>query len=121
MNKLITIAALVASSTAYSHSMSPISFGGKDDPMNAISLSGVVVVPITVGSKSAKDFLITVDGEEIDQIHVSAGGKSKAKIPVKLNEPNKVETHKVCSVGLGTTFNTKICTKVKAYWLKKDK
>ena len=120
MKKLLTIAALLATSTAYSHSMSPISFGGKDDPMNAISLSGVVVVPIVVGSKSAKDFLITVDDEEIEQIHVANNSKFKANIPVKLNKPNTVETHLVCSIGLGKTFNTKICTKVKAYWLKKD-
>lgn len=120
MKKLIAVAALVATFTAYGHTMSPIFFGGKNDPMNSISLTGVVVVPITIGSKSAKDFLITVDEEEVDQIHVPADEKRKASIPVKLNNPNTVEEHKVCSLGLGKTFNTKICTRVKAYWLKKD-
>ena len=120
MKTLITLTALFSSSVIWAHSMSPITFGGKDDPMNAISLTGVVIVPITVGSATSKEFLITVDGEEIDKIRVGANGKSKASIPVKLNTPNTVENHKICSVGLGTTFNTKICTKVKAYWLKED-
>ena len=119
MKRILSLAALLLASTAHSHSMSPISFGGKDKPLESITLSGVVSVPITVGSKTGKDFLITVDGEEIDRLYVAAGGKSKATIPVKLFEPNTVENHKICSIGLGETFNTKICTKVKAYWLVK--
>ena len=120
MNKLVTILSLIASASAFSHSMSPVSYGGKDDPLNAITLTGYVVVPITVGSSTGKDFVITVDDEEVDEVYVAAGSKSRASIPVKLNEPDQVETHHVCSIGMGETFNTKICTKVKAYWLKKD-
>lgn len=120
MKKLALITTLIVSTNALSHSMSPVLFGGKDDPLNSISLTGYVVVPISVGSSTGKDFVITVDDEEVDKVYVSAGSKVRASIPVNLNEPNKVETHHVCSIGMGTTFNTKICTKVKAYWLKKE-
>lgn len=121
MKWTITLAALLATANAYSHSMSPIRFGGEDEPLKSITVTGYVVVPITVGSPVTKDFVITVDGQEIDRIKVHAGQKNKAKIPVKLNEANRVENHKVCSIGIGASMNTKICTLVKAYWLKKDK
>lgn len=120
MKTITTLAALLAATNVYSHSMSPIEFGGKDDPLNAITVTGYVVVPIAVGSDVKRDFLITVDGQEIDRMTVEAGQKKKAKIPVNLNKPNTVENHKVCSIGIGTSINTRICTRVKAYWLKEE-
>ena len=119
MRSIFTIAVFSAATNAYSHSMSPITFGGKDKPLESISVTGSVVVPITVGSEITQDFIITVDGEEVDRLKIDKGQRRKADIPVKLNQPNRVEKHEVCSIGIGLSINTRICTQIKAYWLQR--
>ena len=117
------VVALVLSMAAFivlAHSMSPIEFGGKKNPSQSITMTGLVFVPITIGTRTAKDYLITVDDEPFDTVFINANSQKMIKIPVKMHKPNRVERHLVCSIGKGSTFNTKICTKVKAYWLKDD-
>ena len=121
MKRIIALTALLATANAFSHSMSPITFGGKKDPLKSITMTGYVVVPITVGSHITQDFIITVDDEEIETIKVHKGQRRKKDIPVKLNEPNRVERHEICSIGIGSSVNTRICTQVKAFWLVKEK
>ena len=111
---------LLAAANAYSHSMSPITWGGKDQPLESISVTGLVVVPITVSSRITQDFIITVDGQEVERIKISKDQRRQADIPVKLNESNRVEKHEVCSIGIGLSVNTRICTLVKAYWLQRS-
>ena len=102
---------------ASAHSMSPIFYGGAENALESITLSGVVLVPISVGSHQRQHFLITVDDEDYKKILVEAGNETSLEVPVKLFQPNHVELHRVCSIGLGEGFNTRICTRVKAYWL----
>lgn len=121
MNKFnLLLISLFLPSLAAGHSMSPIKFGGKNNPMQSISVTGVVLVPIEVGTKNPKVFAIEVDGVEFKRIQVAKGGLTKLTVPVRLNNPNIVENHTVCSVGQGSYFNTKICTRVKAYWLQRS-
>ncbi|WP_339386697.1 hypothetical protein [Vibrio caribbeanicus] len=119
MKSIFTIAMLLTAANACGHSMSPITFGGKDKPLESISVTGSVVVPITVGSEITQDFIITVDGQEVDRLQIDEGQYRQADIPVKLNEPNRLEKHEVCSIGVGLSINTRICTQVKAYWLQR--
>ena len=98
--------------------MSPVTFGGKENPMQSITVTGVVMVPIEVSSEVPKEFIIEVNGMEFETIKVGAHSKVKTIVPVRLNHPNVVENHKICSIGQGLTLKTKICTKVKAYWLQ---
>lgn len=117
------MAALVLSMAAFNvlaHSMSPIEFGGRKNPTQSITMTGLVFVPITIGTRTAKDYMVTVDGIEFDNISLNANSQKMIKIPVKMHKPNRVERHLICSIGKGSTFNTKICTKVKAYWLKDE-
>lgn len=116
----LALAYVLLSSLASAHSMSPIEFGGKSNPLQSISVTGVVLVPIEVGTKAPKVFAIEVDGVEFNRIQVAKDSIAEITVPVRLNNPNVVENHTVCSVGQGIYFNTKICTKVKAYWLQRS-
>ena len=102
---------------ANAHWMSPVSWGGKDN-LNSISIDGFVSVPVTIGSNTPKDIEIYIDGNLFSRFKVSENQKVTTKIPVKLSKSGVVEYHKICSLGVGNTFNTKICATVKAFWLE---
>ena len=108
---------LLFTSAAHAHWMSPVSWGGRDN-LNSITINGVVRVPVTVGSSTLKDIEIYVDGNLFSKFKVGENQKVTQTIPVKLSKVGEVERHKICSLGYGSTINTKICATVKAFWLE---
>lgn len=117
MKKSIILSLSLISTLTNAHYMAPVNWGGRDQ-LDSITTSGWVFVPVTVGTDSEKDFEIFLDGELISFLTIPKNKTKTSKIPIKLSTQNEVEYHKICSVGYGTTFNTQICTVVKAYWLQ---
>lgn len=124
------------------HSQDTTPFGGPGNPEDAITLTGVKVVPITVGNLNKslqayeiyveegylrddggkKVFVATSSKLEGTTSDVAPGLFRKLPIPIKLSEPNKPLVYQVCSVSVakeGDMFRSKICTLAKLYWSKK--
>lgn len=115
--------ALVAGG-AQAHSHSPTNFGGPENPIDAITTTGVVTIPIAIGNLNQfpQAYEVYVDDELVGTTsEVAPNLYRKLPIPVTLDTPNTPEVHKVCSVSVardGDMFRSKICTKAKLYWKK---
>ena len=125
MKIALVILTLLASGFANAHSQTPSDFGGAKAPLDAITITGVVEVPITVGNlnKYVQSYEITVDGKVAGKVTIGSRLFRKLQVPVKLHKPNTPETHEVCSVsaaGEGAMFRTRICTKAQLYWLDRS-
>jgi hypothetical protein len=120
---LVLSCAFVTHANAHSHS--PTSFGGPDNPLDAVTVTGVQTVTITVGNLNSfpQSYEIYVDDELVGTTsEVAPNLFRKLPIPVKLSKPNTPEIHKVCSISVakeGDMFRSKICTEAKLYWSKK--
>ncbi|AUS02720.1 hypothetical protein NVP2275O_139 [Vibrio phage 2.275.O._10N.286.54.E11] len=118
----LLIVAFTTSPSTNAHSHTPISFGGLQNPLDAITMTGVSTVMITVGNLNnfPQAYEVYVDDEKIGTTtEVPPGLFRKLPIPVKLNKPNTPEIHTVCSVSVAREndmFRSKICTEAKLYW-----
>lgn len=118
MKKIALLLPLVCSFTIQAHVMGPISWGGPDNLMESTTVDGIVIVPIKLEAYDGSDFDIEVDGTVIKTFTLAKNESRKFRVPVQLREKSgKVEKHKICSVSSGK-IRTRICTKVKAVWLK---
>ncbi|CAL9980146.1 hypothetical protein VPHD479_0229 [Vibrio phage D479] len=123
MKKLLL--ALMVASPVLAHSQFPSTFGGPDNPLDAVSTKPVTVVSITLGNLNdyPQAYDIEIDGDIKGQTDLITGGTSvELKVPVGIDKPNTPETHKVCTLSVpqeGAMFRTRICTKAQVYWSKK--
>ena len=120
MKKLITLSIVFATSLAFGHSMSPQYFGGAQNPVQGMTTTGFVIVPIKVSTGNPATIEISIDGKRQYAFDLAKYGRKQIEVPVTLDKPNQVETHEVCSVSKQGISSTKLCTTVKAYWIHKN-
>lgn len=119
MKTITLLIPILCSFSLQAHVMGPISWGGPDNMMQSTSFTNRVTVPIMIQTYDKNDYDIFVDGIKYRTVTIPKNQTKKFMIPVPLREQTgKIEHHKICSVAAGN-IRTKICTKVKAVWLKK--
>lgn len=108
------------------HSQTPTKFGGQDDKLNTISTKQIKIVPITIQNLNnyAQKYHLLVNNQIIGKSNQLIKNQIyKVNIPVKINKPNQLEVHIICSLSIANNekemFRTKICTKAYLYWVKK--
>lgn len=118
MKTIALLLPLISSFSVHAHIMGPITWGGPDNLMESTTTDGKVIVPIMIETRKQNDFDIEVDGELRQTFTLAANETRKFRVPVFLREKNgKVEKHSICSISSGNV-RTRICTRVKAVWLK---
>lgn len=107
------------------HSQTPTKFGGQDDKLNTISTKQIKIVPITIQNLNnyAQKYHLLVNNQIIGKSNQLIKNQIyKVNIPVKINKPNQLEVHIICSLSIANNekemFRTKICTKAYLYWVK---
>ena len=124
MNKIITTF-LICSLSLFAHSQTPTKYGGKDDKLNSISTKQVKVIPISIqnlNSYTQKYEILINDKKVRTTDKLIKNQVLKLNVPVKINNPNKLELHNICTLSIPNNkkemFRTKICTKAYLYWVK---
>ena len=109
----------------FSHSQTPIVFGGKDKKLDTLSTKQVKTVAISIQNLNSyeQQYYIEVDNKYIGLTQKLRHNQViKLNVPVKINKANKLEIHNICTVSVPRNeeelFKTKICTKAYLYWLK---
>jgi len=123
--KKIVLISFIFITTLFSHSQTPIEFGGEKNKLDTISSKQIKVVPITLQNLNSyeQQYYIEVDGEYIGMTNVLRENQIvKLNVPVKISKENQLETHRICTVSIpkeeDELFKTKICTKAYLYWMK---
>ncbi len=113
---------LLVPSLVLAHSQTPTVYGGKDDPVNAISLDGEKIIPVTVNTLGQRpvSYEITINGEFVGETE-QIGNNSYVTLPIRIEieEPNKAVEYEICSISIpqdGETYRTRICTIAQLYW-----
>lgn len=125
MKKLFLIGALI-SSNVLAQAQSPVSIGGPNDLVNALTLTNVKVVNITIRNTSdvSEAYDITVNDKIIDVTKLIPSGASRTiKVPVVISEPNKPEKFYICSTNKppkGASFKSRVCTIGRFMWVQND-
>ncbi|WP_298439201.1 hypothetical protein [uncultured Ferrimonas sp.] len=124
MKTFFPILLAVISCHVAAHSHGPQRFGGKNNPDQAVTFTGLKNVPITVGNLNdfPQQYLITVNDLPLMETSFIAKNNSQiVHVPVRLKTIGKVETLKICSTSIATqesAFSTRICTRAKLLWVK---
>lgn len=124
MKKILIITLALVNSPVSAHSQSPINYGGKNNPLDAVTFTGIKTIPITVTNlnREPKRFQITVNDIEFTTTpKILSSEEKKLYVPVKLTQPGKVERFKICSTTMSksTSYNTRICTVATLLWAEK--
>ncbi|WP_339149999.1 hypothetical protein [Sutcliffiella sp. BMC8] len=116
---------LLLPTLAMAHSQTPTVYGGKQAPLDAITLDGEKIVPIeltTLGQKPQR-YEITINGEFVGETQ-QIGNNNYVTLPIRveLDEPNKAQEIEICSISIpqdGETYRTRICTIAQLIWKQK--
>ncbi len=124
MKKIVFII-LCLLTTLFSHSQTPIKFGGEENKLDTMSTKQIKIIPIYLQNLNtySQEYYIEVDNQVIGVSKTLISNQSiKLNIPVKINKKNKLEVHQICTISIPQSedelFKTKICTKAYLYWIK---
>ncbi len=123
--KKIAFITLCLLGTLYSHSQTPIKFGGEENKLDSMSTKQIKTISINLQNLNtySQQYYIEVDGQVIGQSNMLIAKQSiKLNIPVKINKENQLEVHNICTISIPQSdeelFKSKICTKAYLYWIK---
>lgn len=123
MRKIVFIILSIFTSL-FSHSQTPIEFGGEKNKLDTISTKQVKTVTIHLQNLNtySQQYYIEVDEQFIGVTNSLIPNQSiKLNIPVKISKENQLEVHHICTVSIPQSddelFKTKICTKAYLYWI----
>lgn len=126
MVKLLLVISMMGSSLAVAQSHSPTTYGGKFNPDEAVTFTGIKVVPISITNtdRFPQKFDITINGESVlETADLGLGVTEVINVPVKLSEIGVVEQFKICSISKPSlsqsSYRIKLCTVAKLLWAKR--
>ncbi|QFT13490.1 hypothetical protein [Vibrio sp. THAF190c] len=126
VKQILIVTLLTLSSLCVAQSQSPSSYGGKSNPTEAVTLTGVKVVPISITNTDDfhQAFDITVNGKVVmETVSLGRGVEQTINVPVRLKAMGIPEKFKICSISKPlasqSMYRIKLCTVAKLLWVKK--
>lgn len=117
---------LIMGIALFAHSQTPITYGGKKNKFDSISLSQIKIVPITIQNLNTfkQKYSISINNKVVGKTSFLLKNEKKIiQIPIKIDEANKLKFYKICTTSIPNKkemFNTRICTKTYLYWAKEN-